>query len=55
MLADALDKVYKRLKEQLQNQSDLDADIQVLKPDRVVERAFLSYFIFTSDRESPIT
>ena len=55
VLADALEKAYKKLKEQIKGHSDLDADIQVRKQDRVVERTFLSYFIFTSDRESPIT
>ena len=36
MLADALEKAYKKLKEQIKGHSDLDADIQVC-----TQRAFV--------------
>ncbi|PIL37409.1 hypothetical protein GSI_01103 [Ganoderma sinense ZZ0214-1] len=43
VLADALDKVYKKLRDQLQNQSDLDAEIQRSRvPDHLKFLAFLS-------------
>ncbi|KAI1796107.1 Spc98 family-domain-containing protein [Ganoderma leucocontextum] len=43
VLADALDRVYKKLKEQIQNHSDLDADIQRSRiPDHLKLLVFLS-------------
>lgn len=54
VLADVLDKVYKRLKEQLQTQSDLDADIQVWKQNHInIEVTTLRDIITKSDRGYP--